>query len=318
MSRLSPFLVLALSGCVTDTPTPGLDTATSSPQTNDDGSCAPPSQGVAYSRLFPNLMLAIDRSGSMIDKWDQVLALGDLLDQVGSMSTLGLALFPSGLLNACGTASSIVVPLGHGSDTAGDILDALLDTRPGGSTPIAGTLDNIRLQGGLDDPSRDNVVVLLSDGVPNCACEDNDPVCEREEAVAAVQLLVGQPVPIELFVIGFGTDDEANETLAAIAGAAEPTTGPDNFYTASTTEELVGRLAAVAGSLAACRFSLDESISPEDLVVSLDDDMLLPCTEDRCERGYIYNAALGIVDIEGSDCLTMQDDTCHDLWFDRK
>ena len=213
------------------------------------GSC-PAVGGISYERPRPNVMLLVDRSGSMAEpgacddatcpsKWQQLLALAPYLEDIKSHARLGLSVFPSSGTDGCGVSAGVQVPLSDAPNVDEQILNAVAGLAPDGRTPIASALDEVSFAGGLDDPSRDNVVVLLTDGQPNCAC-NGDAACEQQAAVEAVQRLRGLNVPIRLNVVGFGSGaEEASETLSAMAvaaGTAIP--GPVSYFQAGTIEEL--------------------------------------------------------------------------------
>ncbi|MBW2257510.1 MAG: hypothetical protein JRI25_23335 [Deltaproteobacteria bacterium] len=79
---------------------------------------------------------------------------------------------------------------------------------------------------------------------------------------------MNDPVPVELYVIGFGASAQAaSDTLAAMARAAEVTSGPDNFYQTDTVEGLLERLYRVAASLQPCDIVLEEAPPADELQV---------------------------------------------------
>lgn len=266
--------------------------------------CPTPESSLSYSMLGPNVMLLVDISGSMRigNKWQEVQSLIPYLPAVGARANLGMSVFPSPDYGRCDLDFNDVVPLQLGTSGAELIADSLQDLEPDGGTPMAGALDKLASEPALTCTTRDNIVVLLSDGMEGCG---GDPVR------AARNLTQGE-VPIELFVIGFGTDSATDAQLSQIAGAAEASTGPDNFYTASTVEQLLARLYAVT---ATCSAQLDAPVAADQLTVSLDGVVVPPCTEDRCEAGYTYDEQHATVRLEGSDCVALNDGQCHDLSF---
>ena len=137
-------------------------------------------------------------------------------------------------------------------------------TKPSVS-PMASALLDLRHNEALQCPNRDNIVVLITDGVESC---EGNPVR------AAKRLTTGR-TPVELYVIGFNTSWAAENDLREVAAAGNTHTGPDNFYTADTVEELLQRLAAVT---AQCTVQLNEFVDPLDLEVSLDGQDVELCT----------------------------------------
>lgn len=294
--------------------------------------CPPPPGGFDFVRPPPNVMFLVDRSTSMAapgecasgddcgTKWEQMLALGPYLDVVQGRARFGLSVFPSpNVVNdSCGVADGLMVPLSDAPDIAQQIMQALQSLGPNGRTPIAAALDEASTVG-LDDPTRDNVLVLLTDGQPNCACTEGDSVCEHDEAVAAVQRLAGAEVPITVDIIGFGASaTEAGATLSAMAEAAGTALpGETKYFEARTIEELVERLFQLTAAAAPCRFALDDFPAPEDLTVHVDDGVVAACAEEAgCTNGYTYDQSNGTVELHGDACQAIRDGQCHDIWFE--
>jgi hypothetical protein len=135
---------------------------------------------VVAKQYKPNLMLVVDRSQSMDfpistggeTRWSALKrAMNEYLTSYGTVARTGLMTFPTG--DACG-AGSIAVDLWTKNDVPDDLQNharninaAIQNTRPSGVTPTGDSLrvlaDYQPLMGG-----RENVVVLITDGLPNC------------------------------------------------------------------------------------------------------------------------------------------------------
>lgn len=281
---------------------------------------------IGFESVAPNVLLLLDRSGSMAQpsqcgeatcpsKWEQILALGGYLEEVKRGARLGAAFFPSTTRDGCYVATVPDVPLSDAPDIDEQIMSAAYRTRPGGSTPLAAALDQMRLNGGLDDRTRDNNLIILTDGHPNCACAGSDAECERAAAVAAVAALATADPPVDVYVIGFGASARAaQETLGEMARAA----GHEDYYQADTVEQLIGRLYEVAIENVSCTFGLDEWPAPEDLIVWMDDVEVPACTTEPCDAGYSYDPDIGEVVLLGTTCAALRDGMPHNVWFDRR
>jgi hypothetical protein len=328
--RRSLFPVLfALAGCV---PAPsGSDSDRGSDQDSDTDDPVPPDPdeypapadcpdvgGVPYTTAQqPNVMLVVDRSGSMDagrpSRWEQLLQLVPYLDGVEQASRVGLTLFPApGSGNDCAVGGGIVVPLTDDDDADVTIGEALEENPPDGSTPMAAAIELVAAEGRLQDPYRDNVVVLLSDG---------EPTCDRDvgEVKGAVRRLVeGGDVPVELFVIGFGVSSDADDALSAIAAEASGTTNGENYFTANSVEELLDRLYRVAATLDACTFTLEQDVAPEDLVVYAAGNEIAPCTSEDCLDGYVYDRATSVVRLAAVTCRDLGGAECPDVRFETR
>lgn len=297
----------------------------------DPAPACPGVQGIAYEQPRPNVMLLVDRSGSMSapgtcsegacpSKWNQLLALGGYLEDVKAHATLGLTVFPDLEGDACGASAGTLVPLSDAADVDSQILAAVSRTAPGGRTPIAAALDALGRSGTLDDPDRENIIVLLTDGQPNCTCANEEVACEEASAVAAVSRLASRDVPIKVDVVGFGSSaTAASQTLSAMATAAGTALpGPVAYFEAETVEQLIGYLYQIAAGLAPCRFQLDELPEPENLVVHLDDAEVPVCTTTPCTAGYVYDRPRGEVELQGDSCQAIRDGACHSVWFESR
>jgi hypothetical protein len=212
---------------------------------------------LAFNRPKPNLMLLEDKSGSMgnpvtpggmskITVLKQVM--GDFLTNNPTVARVGLTKFPN---SACAPSTSTdvlsQVPPGSAGDAdpvltaASQAANAALQTlTPEGGTPTAGSLlflyNNPTL---VADPARDNFVLLLTDGLPNCnnnldgnscvctSTTNNAPPCPNYDCldnVAVVSTITGlrNDRGIKTIVIGFGGDvvgGIAQTTLEAMAEA---------------------------------------------------------------------------------------------------
>ncbi len=302
--RLTPLsLAFAVACALPDAADVCYETTESTQRAADGTPCPATESAIGYSMLGPNVMLAVDRSTSMDGhKWGAVQGLTPYLPMVGERANLGLSVFPGRGRDACSLNDSALVPMSSGASAAEDVSDALLTTDTDGSTPMAAILKSLIGDPALQCPNRDNIVVLLTDGEESCG---GDPEHQAEA-------LTNHHIPVELYVIGFGTTWQHNQSLQAIAHAGSAHTGPDNFYTASTVDDLLARLAAVTGT---CRVQLDTGVDAENLIVSLDGHDLSLCTDARCSEGFTYDAEHSVVQLEGQDCLALQDGTCHDLSF---
>ncbi len=224
------------------------------------------SKAVGQRLLKPNVMLLVDKSGSMdtpISGTSGATRLSELksamntfLPQFGNQARFGLSTFPTD--SACGAASATPVkdlPAAAATDPtdnawltqAQSVNLAVQGLTAGGGTP---TGPSLKVLGGLTGLTsadfRDDYVLLLTDGLPNCdpnnpinvcqgpnaacvclasGCQVGSTVChtgcmDRGGAVAQVQALRDRGV--KTIVVGFGADTAAGiapDVLNAMANA---------------------------------------------------------------------------------------------------
>lgn len=174
------------------------------------------SRDLSRRALKPNVMLLVDNSGSMHDPADESVpactdarglcgstnyvcpascptrvqemkrAMTSLLSTSGTVARLGLTFYPQ---TACEPASSIdqqFPPLTVDDQLTDDALGAKATTiaariqglSPSGGTPTGRSLSFVGDYAGLnEDDGRDDFVLLLTDGLPNCSDANANNVC---------------------------------------------------------------------------------------------------------------------------------------------
>jgi hypothetical protein len=156
----------------------------------DGGTCAATTEQANYSTA--NIMLVIDKSGSMadtpsgfgVDKWHALQqALSASLNNVQGSMNFGLILYPynktspislnctSGCCNLDPGEAAVNVPVAPGATSVSQILGALSATSPGGGTPTAAALKvayDYYTTGAGASLQGDKYVLLATDGGPNC------------------------------------------------------------------------------------------------------------------------------------------------------
>ncbi len=213
----------------------------------------------------PNLLLVVDKSGSMKDKTcatcsgtkldDAKTALNMMIDQGEGQIRFGWMQFPSD--SRCGPGQ-VSVPCGD--NTANQIRTRINLLSANGGTPTGESLQAANDYQGLHDESRNNFVVLLTDGMPTCPNGGGSDVTQQDMdlALQAVQDL--HAAGIDTFVIGLGEDlNNTNPDLLnqmAEAGG-RPRSGPDKYYKANSLSDLQEALQDISGMVIGCNLSLD-------------------------------------------------------------
>lgn len=232
---------------------------------------------VGVKNLKPNLWLLVDSSGSMSrntpSRMSQLKqAMGTFLDESGTVARMALTFFPSN--SVCDPPTNVAEPLP--APTSDDSNDALLrqkaqaikdkiNTRgTQGGTPTGLSVrfvgDTWAADPALLDPQdgRDDFILLLTDGLPNCndsninkicdcastnscstdrttrcactydpptTCARSSPACSigcLDQDGAAVEIAAQKRRGIRTIVVAFGEDvtgDSAQEALTAMANA---------------------------------------------------------------------------------------------------
>ncbi len=255
----------------------------------DGGSCG--GQKYEATRTEANMLIVLDHSGSMMEvvggapKWTAAVGAVKALTQANPDVRFGFQYFS--LSSAQCQAGSVQVPIGAG--TAAAIAQALPARADGNGTPIAGALDVAAAAPGLDDTTRANYVLLITDGKENCG---GNPVTK-------VQGLFTKHV--KSWVVGFGGDVDQNtlNQMAIKGGTAR--LDARRYYQADDPNELSQALSAIANGSIGCDFGLAQ-VPPDatKLFVAID-GQFVP-RDSAHVTGYDYSAATNRLTLYGPAC----------------
>lgn len=248
-----------------------------------------PGVDAACDRIFveahpetPNVMVVLDRSGSMydfglggemVDRWTpSVMAIEATTTALENRIAFGLMLF--GNDSECGTGAVRVAPALLNATAIRTTLTGAPTALTGGGTPTALSLDAARAALALL-PGQ-SYVLLVTDGAPNCnatlpsaSCRctavgglgcflDSLNCLDDGRTIAAVSALLAAGIPT--YVIGYDTGMWAG-VMDAMASAGG--TGFDHHFAVSDRASLDAALAAISGSVVSCSFEL--SAPPGDI-----------------------------------------------------
>ncbi|HEX8954161.1 MAG TPA: VWA domain-containing protein [Polyangia bacterium] len=263
--------------------------------TDDGGVCG--AMEFALQRIPPNVMLVIDRSGSMgmsigggsaTTKWDDLKnAVSSLVTNYDSQMRLGAAIFSSD--GNC-AASNIDVPL---MSAAGATVEQKLAAQgPNGNTPTAFALDTVIAKGMVNDATRANYVVLATDGEPNCNDVD---VAKR------ITTLYTQTPSVKTFVIGIGDGTASNPALLNSWADAGHTAraGATHYYQTSSPADLKAAFDAIVGGIVSCDFKMMQSAPDPTLIRVTENGTLLSPSP---TVGYTFDPATNTVTLHGAAC----------------
>lgn len=266
------------------------------------------------SALPPNMLILLDRSGSMDGdadgdtRWNVAKnAIAAVTSAYDDKARFGLATYSACLSGGC-SAGTVVVPIAESNaDAVQAFLDNTLDERSddGRETDADGRIRYLCDSGdpetstgeslaalvgeaSLLDPNRTNAVVLLTDGEENEECADDcDGPCGAEA-------LLEQSPSVKTYVIGLGVNADAIDEIAE-AGDTE------QAIEATNQAELSDAFDQVAAAVASCDYELDDMPpDPDELYVFFDDDPRGIPADDT--DGYTFDAATLRLRFHGGAC----------------
>jgi hypothetical protein len=257
---------------------------------------------------IPAIMLVLDRSGSMNDKfggqgstrWDTLTsALSSTLPPVNSTMEIGALLFPSADSAGGGTLSCDVATAADllpATDHVPALLTLLAQASPGGGTPTFGALAVAAdVLHGIRAATTARAIVLATDGAPNCndaldpntctcagtnpqACQNDAFEClDNVRTVQSIATHASEGLPTYVIGIQDAADTEFTQVLnaMAVAGGRPQTGASTSYYAASSGADLDTALVTIRNQVGGCTF-LTTSVpgSQGTITVTLDGTVL--------------------------------------------
>ena len=220
---------------------------------------------ITAGAIPPNLLLVVDKSGSMDDRTSQgsnntkledaQTALNMMIDEGEGEIRFGWMQFPNG--SHCQPG---VVTVDCADDSADSIRSRINSLYANGGTPTGDSLNNANDYDGLHDEERNNFVVLLTDGMPTCPAGEGHEVLQADILLALSAVEDLHASGIDTFVIGLGedlnnTDPELLNDMAEAGG--RPRAGDPKYYEANSLADLEAALQDIGGMVIGCNLSLD-------------------------------------------------------------
>ena len=302
---------------------------------SEDASC---STTTADARRLPvNLLIVLDRSGSMSErgKWAAAQSgLRTLLGRLDGSIRVGLTMFPApsgaGAADRVTTYNTPLVPIEALSTNRARLDSVLSGASPSGNTPMNCATEGSRNYFGEFPMDGSRNVILITDGAPTAECT-TAPMCalippdfacllaqgnvaSNEVRVSVARGARGTP-PIRYFVAG--TPDASDTFLSDLAFTGNTPRTPDcqrttschyRLETGSFEADLTRALDEIRGRAVSCEFAVDADPSRVDparvnvnVTTGSGGATVVPRDVDH-NNGWDYSAGMRSVVLHGPAC----------------
>jgi von Willebrand factor type A domain len=267
-----------------------------------------------YTKVAPNVMILLDRSGSMSSdaggqpRWTAAKAAIQTVTQAYDADIrFGLSTYSACLPGGC-AAGSIVVPIAPNNASAvnGFLADKLAQGSSNGQNQASGGIQYLCNSGDpetstgkslnalvgestLQDNTRGNAVLLLTDGAESGQCVSNGI-----DGPAGAAALLGQAPSVQTFVVGLGVNAASVDAIAQAGGTGQS-------VSANNQAELTAALDSIALSISSCNFALGTTPpDPTKLNVYFNGDP--SGVPENGTDGWSYDPATNTIHFNGSSC----------------
>ena len=259
----------------------------------------------SLTQVPADLLLVLDRSGSMINdmasdaacgtvlrgdagtcttRWSAMIAsLNQVLTTFPAGVQWGLKLFTSPGGGMCTVNAGADVPL---PATAAQVQAAIAAVSPANQTPTTAAINAAVAYYATVNDGRSHNILLATDGQPNCDPGTSSIVSATSVANAAAAIKAAFDAGIKTYVIGIGPS-AGNLTSFAQNG------GTNDYYPATSPDQLTAALTTVAAEVASCVFNLGKMPpDPNNVVVEFDGNSSLRAPRDTTlTNGWDYTSS---------------------------
>lgn len=223
------------------------------------GRCGCNGEVYKATKVVPNMLIVLDRSESMNGKigngqtkWISAKsAITNIVNANSDSIRFGLQVYPGSAAtcpkfdNGSCNGGYVMVDVPASGPSA---ITAAMNSAPlCRGTPTGEALGLVSSYAPLKDTTRDNYVLLLTDGFHSVNCSDPTP---------PVTKLFSQSPSIKTYVVGFGTGVQAAELNALATAGGTARMGATKYYQANDPAELDAALKEIVGTLASCTYHL--------------------------------------------------------------
>jgi len=230
-------------------------------------------------------------------RWSAVVPAVDQTIAANPSLNWGLELFSAPDAPACSVSLKPQVPL---AVSGGPQIQALLPTLTLALwTPTATAINNANLYLQSVKDGNDKVILLATDGEPNCKNGQTSSDDDTPAAVAAASSAAGNGFPV--YVVGIGPS-QALSNLQQIAVAG----GTKDFYHADSPKALADSLAAISKIVATtCEFQTPKSPPDPTLVYVYVDKKLIQQSASSTEDGWMFGTTTSNIVLTGAYCTNL-------------
>jgi hypothetical protein len=290
-------------------------------------------------RLLPDILIVLDRSGSMNDdlmnrqctpdgggggqrncgpnsKWAQVVpALAQVLSETNADVNWGLKFFPDNSANACNVSPNATVPIApmNGAAVTAAIM-GVTDTMGGvmgfSSTPTRNGMNGAITYMNTVTDMNPKFILLATDGLPNCPASGNGD----DSAGSVTAVTAAATAGYKTFVVGIATAGtvtggvDADMTLSNMAnagGLARAST--PTYYPVTTTADLAAAIRTLVATANSCTFQVgppptNDGTTSLGFINVFGDDVEIP-KDTTHTNGWDYtDASMSSIQIYGPTC----------------